>query len=168
MGDFLEHLNSLHGALWVKCVHAQSRPTLRNPRDGSFLAPLSTGFSRQEYWVGCLFLLQEIFPTQGSNPNLPHCGQILYHWANDALVKISRYLKWADFHADFFLRAPSGSSFSERAGKRRCVLTEPFEILWEETPGRVLLEAMHFKVLFFFFLRKLFCHLYCENSLWDT
>ena len=29
--------------------------------------------------VGCHFLLQEIFPTQGSNPGLPHCGQTLYH-----------------------------------------------------------------------------------------
>ena len=29
--------------------------------------------------VGCHALLQEIFPTQGSNPDLPHCRQILYH-----------------------------------------------------------------------------------------
>ena len=29
--------------------------------------------------VGCHFLLQEIFPTQGSNLGLPHCRQILYH-----------------------------------------------------------------------------------------
>ena len=29
--------------------------------------------------VGCHFLLQEIFLTQGLNPCLPHCGQILYH-----------------------------------------------------------------------------------------
>ena len=29
--------------------------------------------------VGCHFLLQEIFPTQGSNPGLPHCRQTLYH-----------------------------------------------------------------------------------------
>ena len=33
-------------------------------------APLSMEFSRQ---VGCHALLQEIFPTQGSNPGLPHC-----------------------------------------------------------------------------------------------
>ena len=29
--------------------------------------------------VGCHALLQGIFPTQGSNPGLPHCRQILYH-----------------------------------------------------------------------------------------
>ena len=28
--------------------------------------------------MGCHFLLQGIFPTQGSNPGLPHCGQMLY------------------------------------------------------------------------------------------
>jgi len=29
--------------------------------------------------VDCHFLLQGIFPTQGSNPGLPHCRQMLYH-----------------------------------------------------------------------------------------
>ena len=29
--------------------------------------------------VGCYYLLQEIFSTQGSNLALPHCRQILYH-----------------------------------------------------------------------------------------
>ena len=28
--------------------------------------------------MGCHFLLQEIFPTQGLNPGLPHCSQPLY------------------------------------------------------------------------------------------
>ena len=29
--------------------------------------------------MGCHFLLQGIFPTQGLNPGLPHCRQTLYH-----------------------------------------------------------------------------------------
>ena len=29
--------------------------------------------------MGCHALLQGIFPTQGSNPGLPHCRKILYH-----------------------------------------------------------------------------------------
>ena len=29
--------------------------------------------------VDCHFLLQEIFPSQGLNPGLPHCRQMLYH-----------------------------------------------------------------------------------------
>ena len=40
------------------CMHAkllQSCPTLCNPMDSSPQAPLSTGFSRQEYWSGLPF-----------------------------------------------------------------------------------------------------------------
>ena len=33
----------------------------------------------QNTGVDSLSLLQGIFPTQGSNPGLPHCSQILYH-----------------------------------------------------------------------------------------
>ena len=36
------------------------------------------GFSREEHWVVCHALLQGIFPTQRSNPGLPHCRWILY------------------------------------------------------------------------------------------
>ena len=44
-------------------------------------APLSMGFFRQEYWSGCHFLLQGIFPTQGLNPCLLCTARwILYHW----------------------------------------------------------------------------------------
>ena len=38
----------------------------------AYQAPLSMGFSRQEYWRGCRFLLQGIFPTQGWNFCLLH------------------------------------------------------------------------------------------------
>ena len=39
----------------------------------------SMEFPRQEYTgVGSHYLLQGIFPSQGSNPGLPHCRQILY------------------------------------------------------------------------------------------
>ena len=44
-------------------------------------APLSMGFSRQEYWSGSHNLLQGIFPTQGSNPQL--LG--LLHWQAGSL-----------------------------------------------------------------------------------
>ena len=35
------------------------------PRTVARQAPLSLGFSRQEYWGGCHFLLQGILLTQG-------------------------------------------------------------------------------------------------------
>ena len=37
---------------------------------GARQAPLPMVFSSQTTWVGCHFLLQGIFPTQGSNPRL--------------------------------------------------------------------------------------------------
>ena len=39
----------------------------------------SMGFSRQEYWSGLPFPSPENFLTQGSNPGLLHCRQMLYH-----------------------------------------------------------------------------------------
>ena len=35
--------------------------------------------------VGCCALLQEIFPTQESNPGLPHCRQTLYHLSHQGI-----------------------------------------------------------------------------------
>ena len=40
-------------------------------------APLSMGFSRQQYWNGLPIPSPGIFPTQGSNPGLPQCRQML-------------------------------------------------------------------------------------------
>ena len=37
--------------------------------------------------VGCHFLLQGVFPTQGSNPGLPHCRQTLYHLSHQESPK---------------------------------------------------------------------------------
>ena len=38
----------------------------------------SMGFSRQEYWSGLPFPSSGNFVTQGLNPGLPHCRQMLY------------------------------------------------------------------------------------------
>ena len=38
--------------------------------------------------VGCHFLLQRIFPTQGSNPGLLHCRQLLYPLSHQGKVTI--------------------------------------------------------------------------------
>ena len=48
------------------------------PWTAAYQASQSMGFSRQDAGVGCHFLLQGIFPIQGSNPGLPHCRQTLY------------------------------------------------------------------------------------------
>ena len=42
-------------------------------------APLPMDFPGKNTGVGCHFLLQGIFPTKGSNLDLPHCRETLYH-----------------------------------------------------------------------------------------
>ena len=55
--------------------------------------------------VGCHSLLQEIFQTQGSNPGLLNCKQILYflsHQGNLTLVKCNWKKKFIRLHNTFF------------------------------------------------------------------
>ena len=44
--------------------------------------------------VGCHALLQEIFPTQGSNQGLEHCRQILYHLNHQGSPRILEYVAY--------------------------------------------------------------------------
>ena len=53
-------------------------------------APPSMGFSRQEYWSGLPFPSPGNFPTQGSNPGLPHCIQTLYYLSHHGSKKKSK------------------------------------------------------------------------------
>ena len=48
----------------------------------------------QNTGMGSLSLLQGIFPTQGSNPGLSHCGQILYQLSHKATPRI---LEWVAY-----------------------------------------------------------------------
>ena len=48
----------------------------------------------QNTGVGSLSLLQGIFPTQGLNPGLPHCEQILYQLSHKGSQRI---LEWVAF-----------------------------------------------------------------------
>ena len=68
-----------HAACTVLYLVAQPCPILCDP-----LGCSPPGFSvrgdspSKNTGVGCHALLQAIFPTQGMNPGLPHCRQILY------------------------------------------------------------------------------------------
>ena len=62
----------------MKVKVAQSCPSLCDPMElASFFCPWNS--PGQNSGVGSHSLLQEIFPTQGSNPGFPHYRQILYH-----------------------------------------------------------------------------------------
>ena len=61
----------------VLCLVIQSCPTLCDAMDCS-LPGSSVHLDSPGRNTGCHALLQVIFPTQGSNPGLLHCRQILY------------------------------------------------------------------------------------------
>ena len=44
--------------------------------------------------VGSLSLLQGIFPTQGSNPGLPHCRRILYQLSHKGSPRIPEWVAY--------------------------------------------------------------------------
>ena len=50
----------------------------------AFQAPMSMGSPDKNTGVGHHSLLQGISPTQGLNPGLLHCRQILYHLSHTA------------------------------------------------------------------------------------
>ena len=62
------------------CLAANLYLTLVNPWTIARQVPLSTGFPRNNTGVGCCFLLQGIFPTQGSNVGLLLGRQILLNF----------------------------------------------------------------------------------------
>ena len=80
--------SSVHGILqarileWVAISFSRGSSQLRDRTQvsrivGGFFTRRTTR-EAQEYEVGSLCLLHRIFPTQGSNPGLPHCRRTLY------------------------------------------------------------------------------------------
>ena len=54
-------------------------PTLCNPMDCSLPGSFAHGILQARRLAGCHSLLQEIFPTQGSNRDILHCRWIVKH-----------------------------------------------------------------------------------------
>ena len=52
----------------------------------------------QNTGVGSLSLLQGIFPTQGSNPGLPHCRRILYQLSHKGSPRILEWVAYPFFN----------------------------------------------------------------------
>ena len=84
----------------LKVKVAQSSLTLP-PRGLStrFLCPWSSPGKNTE--MGCHFLLQGIFPTQGSNPGLPHRRWILYHLSYQGNSRILEWVAYPFFRGIF-------------------------------------------------------------------
>ena len=79
-----------HMELGTEVKVAQSCPSLCDPH-GLYSPWHSPG---QNTGVGSLSLLQGIFPTQGSNPGLLHCRQILYQLSHKGSPRI---LEWVAY-----------------------------------------------------------------------
>ena len=101
-------VSSLTPIIGVLSSVAQSCLTLSDSTDcsppGSFVHGDSPGTNTR---VGCHALLQGIFLTQGSNPGLPHCRQILYHLSHQGsppiiyirlLIRLLRQTDSLNFH----------------------------------------------------------------------
>ena len=80
----------------MKVKVAQSCPTLCNPMDYTV-----HGILQARRGAGSLSLLHGIFPTQGSNPSLPHCRRILHQLSHKGSTRI---LEWVAYH---FVRGSS-------------------------------------------------------------
>ena len=64
----------------------------------------------QNTGVGSLFLLQGIFPTQGSNPGLLHCRRILYQLRHQGSPRILEWAVYPFSRGSFQPRARTGAS----------------------------------------------------------
>ena len=54
-------------------------------------AALFMEFSRQYTRVGCNYLIQGIFQTNGLNPGILHCRQILYSLSHQACLRLTQF-----------------------------------------------------------------------------
>ena len=76
------------------CVKSLSHVRLfATPWTVACQAPLSMRFSSKNTGVDCHFLLQGIFPTQGSNLGPLHCRQTLYPLSHQGSLFLRRFLK---------------------------------------------------------------------------
>ena len=77
----LQYIFSFSYSAWYMHVYVLFSPVqlLSTPGTVACQAPLTMGFSRQEYWSGLPFPSSGMLPTQGSNP-------CLLRWQVDSLL----------------------------------------------------------------------------------
>ena len=86
----------------VLCLVGQMSLTLCDPIDCS--PPGSSvhgGSPGKNTGVACRAFLQEIFPTQGLNPGLPHCRWIRYHLSHQGSPRILEWVAYPFFRGIF-------------------------------------------------------------------
>ena len=106
-------------------------------------APLSMGFSRQEYWSGLPGPPPGDLPNQESNSGLPHCRSILHHLSHEGSPWI---LEWvADPSSRGSSRPRNQTSISYIAGRffTSWATREAQTVLgtWNSTTHRIILKG---------------------------
>ena len=104
-GSILTEIIQIQKDKCLLCLVTPSCPTLCGSMDcsppGSSVHRNSPG---KNNGVGCHALLQGIFPTQGLNPGLPHCRQILYHLIHQGSPRILEWVAQPFFRWSSHLR----------------------------------------------------------------
>ena len=95
---------------------------------------------------GSLSLLQGIFPTQGMNPGLPHCRQILYQLSHQGSPRI---LEWVAYSF-------SSRSFQPRNGTGVSCIAGRFCISWTTREALALISPL--------WIRRGYIHIPDENT----
>ena len=86
------NLRATELALKVKMKVPWLCPTLCDPMDSLWVHEDSPDMNTG---VGCHAILEGVFPTQGSNPGLPHCRQIVYHLNHQGSPRIQKWVAYA-------------------------------------------------------------------------
>ena len=97
----LSFQNSVFGTafwhfLFLPCILSLSHVWLfATPWTVAYQAPLSMGsFQARELEWGAIPFSRGLFPTQGSNPGLPHCRQMLYHLSHQGSPRFRKDTKF--------------------------------------------------------------------------
>ena len=88
--------------------------------------------------VGCHFLLQVIFLTQGSNPGLLHCKQTPYQLSHEGTIKFSKEQVEGLNEAQFLpiKKLLERGTASEASQRLKCLNWAPIGTRqWHPTPG---------------------------------
>ena len=93
VSTWVSHISGRRFTIWATKEAHESRSIVSDSlRPHGLYSPWNS--PGQNTGVGSLSLLQGIFPTQGSNPGLPHCTWILYQLSHKGSPRI---LEWVAY-----------------------------------------------------------------------
>ena len=130
----------------------------------AYQAPLSMGFSRQEYWSGLPFPSPEDLPDQGSNPGLPHCRQTLYHLSHQGpvvvLIYLLRGISWRSQWLGHHTSTTGGTSLIPGQG------TKILQATWcDQTKKKYLLSVILQRCFYAFYSLLFLIIIVCDLSM---